>query len=343
MRPKIISIGYTVPEQSYTQRDVFDALGYPHHFWTIFRGAEISKRHFWIPFNPDITWQEQCEEYEKGTKEMAKKVISACLDDRSPGDIGCITFSSCCGYVCPSITHRIAGEMEFSPEAFYSPLLGLGCEGGFPALKRAYDFTKATGKVSLALSVELCSCAYFPEPPGKPDPTSHYENLRANAIFGDGASAVMVGFDDNPRHPYLVDFATYFDPQYMDLLGFVWQDGRLKCKLSRDIPKVAPIVAKPPIEIILRRNNLLLQDIAWWVIHPGGAKVLNNIRDSLGLPEEKIALSREALWLFGNCSSSSIGIVGKLLMGNEIRQGDWCLVVSLGAGMAAGATLLRWD
>jgi len=167
--------------------------------------------------------------------------------------------------------------------------------------------------------------------------------LRANAIFGDGASAALIGFDDDPRHPYLVDFETYFDPENLKHLGFVWQDGRLRVLLSRQIPRIVPSVVRPPVEKILQRHYLRLNDIRWWVIHPGGSAVLNNLKDKLGIPEKKMALSREALRLFGNCSSSSIGIVGKLLMGGDVRPGDWGLVVSLGAGLSAGATLLHWE
>ncbi|GAF90310.1 unnamed protein product, partial [marine sediment metagenome] len=50
-----------------------------------------------------------------------------------------------------------------------------------------------------------------------------------------------------------------------------------------------------------------------------------------------------ALRLYGNCSSSSIGIVGKLLMSEDVKPGDWGLIVSLGAGLAGGATLLHWE
>ena len=55
-----------------------------------------------------------------------------------------------------------------------------------------------------------------------------------------------------------------------------------------------------------------------------------------------MVISREVLRSFGNCSSATIGIVGKFLMGRDVKRGDWGLVVSLGAGLAAGATLLHW-
>jgi len=258
MNPKIISIGFAVPERSYTQEEVFAALGYPRQFKPIFMGADIEKRHFWVPIEGERSWQESCEEYKRGAIYLSRGVVKACLDGRPPVHIGCIAFASCTGYECPSIMHWLAEEMGFSSGVIYTPVLGTGCEGGFPALRRAYDYTVASGRPSLAISCEICSVCHFPEDGATPDPTRDYELLRANAIFGDGASAVLVGFDDDPRHPHLVDFESYFDPDNMHHLGFLWQDGRLRCLLSRQVPKIAPLGAKIVVDKILQRWGLNL-------------------------------------------------------------------------------------
>ena len=340
--PKVISIGFTAPPNSYTQRESFNSLGYPSRFWSIFNGAGITKRHLWVPIGTDLSWQEAVEEYKKGAIYLSRKVIESCLDGRDPSTCGSVSFASCTGYECPSIIHHLAKEVGFSPDIVYTPILGTGCEGGFPALRRAYDYVVAHQKPSLAISCEICSVDFFPEDGAHPDTSNDYELLRANAIFGDGASSVLVGFDNDWRHPYIIDFESYFDPDNMSHLGFVWQDGRLRCLLSRQVPKVAPLGAKVVVDKVLQRNELGVDGIAWWVIHPGGKAVLDNIRDVIGLPEEKLSMSREALRCYGNCSSSSIGIVGKLLMGREIKPNDYIVVISLGAGLAAGATLLRF-
>jgi predicted naringenin-chalcone synthase len=339
--PKIISIGFAVPPVSFTQREIFDQLGYPHHFWRIYEEAAIDKRHFWVPFSQPLTWQEATDAYREGATQLTREVVKQCLDGRDPADIAHVTYASCTGYECPSIAHRIG--KGFSPRVGYTPILGTGCEGSAPALRRAYDFTVATGKTSIAISCEICSVCHFPEDGANPDPTREFELLRANAIFGDGACAVLIGYDNNPRHPYLMDFENYFDPENMKHLGFLWQDGRLRCLLSRQVPKIAPKVSAKALAPLLERNGLKIDDVTWWIIHPGGRAVLDNIRDELELPESKMTHSREVLRNYGNCSSSSIGIAGKLLMGENVKPGDWGVIISLGAGLAAGATLLKWE
>jgi len=78
------------------------------------------------------------------------------------------------------------------------------------------------------------------------------------------------------------------------------------------------------------------------VIHAAGSTVLDNIRDALALPEEKVALSRETLRMVGNTSSTSVGITGKRLMTENILPSYYVAVLSVGPGMTGGMTLLRF-
>ncbi len=343
--PKIISIGYSLPQKSYTQREVFDSLGYPEHFWRIFRDSGIDRRHFWIPLErvTRLSWQEQQEEYIKGAIALSKQAILNCLDGRSPRDIGCVVFSSCTGFAPgPTIPHYLSKELGFASNTYYTNIGGMGCESGFPGLKRAWDYTVATGKLSLVIACELSSCTYFPEPDGKPNPENHFELARSNVIFADAASCVLVGFDDDPRHSVIIDMETYTNTDYLDDLGFIWRDGRLRVLLSRRVPELAPLVVKPAVDAVLQRQRLSIPDIRWFVIHAAGSSVLDNIRDALGIAEEKVVPSRETLRMFGNTSSTSVGITGKFLMKEPIKEGDYALVLSIGPGMTGGATLLRF-
>lgn len=341
--PKIISLGFATPSLSYTQQEIFEELHYPHHFRRIFMDSGIERRHFWVPLSKlrQLSWQEQEEQYIKGALSLSKEAMVKCLDGRDPKGISCLVFCSCTGF-CPgpTIGHYLIKEFGLPPSTYHTNIGSMGCEGGFPGLRRAYDFTVATGKSSLVVTCELSSCSYFPEPEGKPDPENDYELARANAIFGDAASAALVGFDDDFRHPFIVDTESYFNPEYMDELGYVWRDGRLRVRLSKRIPKIAPLVVKPAIEAVLNRQGLSVSDVKWWVIHAAGNAVLDGIGKTLDLGQERLMLSRETLRRYGNCSSSTVGLTGKLLMSQKINEGDYAVVVSIGPGMVGGATLL---
>ena len=345
MLPKLISIGYAVPKQVVTQREVFDTLKYPKPFWKLYRDSGIEKRHFWVPLSRirQLSFQEQQEEYMRGAVELSKKAALGCLDGRHPEAIKCLVFASCTGFAPgPTIGHFLAKELSLSRDAYHTNIASQGCEAGFPGIKRAFDFTSTTKEASLVVTCELASCSYFPEPDGKPDPENHYELLRSNAIFADAATAGLVGYDDDPRHPFIVDMETYTNTDYLYELGYVWRDGRLRVLLSRGIPELAAEVTGVAVSRLLERNKLKIKDIENWVIHGAGGSVLDRIRDSLGLNESQVALSRETLRLFGNTSSTSVGITGKRLMLKEEEPKGYCLMVSVGPGLTGGATLLHF-
>lgn len=345
-KAKIISMGYAVPEHSYSQASVFQVLGYPQRFWRVFKESGIEKRHLWIPPEDAVglSWQDQQEIYRVGAVKLSLQAIYECLDGRSAGDIACVVYGSCTGFTPgPTIAHYLAKELSLEPSTYYTNIIGQGCESGFPGLRRAYDFAVATGKKALVVNCELCSCTYYPEPAGRPDPENHFECLRSNAIFADAASCALVGFDDDPRHPLIMDMETYTNTDFINDLGYTWRDGRLRVMLSRRVPELAPLVVKPAVDAVLQRQGLSVTDIKWWVIHAAGNTVLDNIRDTLGIAEEKVTLSRGTLREFGNTSSTSVGITGKRLMSQDIKPGDYAAILSIGPGISGGCTLLCFE
>ncbi len=344
-KPKVISIGFAVPGKSYTQEEIFAALGYPQRFLRVFKESGIEKRHLWVPpvEAKKLGWQQQQDAYRVGAVRLSLQAINECLDGRSAGDIACLVYGTCTGFPPgPSLAHDLAKELGLKTSTYYTNIIGQGCESGFPGLCRAYDRSVVTGKQALVVNCELCSCTYYPEPVGKPDPENHWELLRSNALFADAASCALVGFDDEPRHPFIVDMETHTNTDYMSELGYTWRDGRLRVMLSRRVPELAPLVVKPAVDAVLQRQGLSVDDIRWWVIHAAGNTVLDNIRGALGIAEEKVTLSRRTLREFGNTSSTSVGITGKRLMGEDIRPGDYAAVLSVGPGMTGGISLLQW-
>lgn len=343
--PQIISLGFSVPRNCYSQDEIFNKLGYPKGYRRLFHSSGINRRYFWIDLNNilQLSFQEQQEEYLKGAVALSQEAIIQSLDGRSPEEIGCLTYCSCTGFAPgPIIPHYLTRIFGFSSNTYFCNIGSMGCEGGYPGLKRAADFTIATGKPSLVVACELSSCSYFPETIGTPDPANDLEILRSNALFADAATAAIVGYDSDWRHPAIIDTETYTDTQYINELGFIWQNGRLRVRLSRNVPVLAARVVKSAATNLLERNRLSIDDIAWFVIHAAGNSVIDNMRDILAIPEGKTELSRDTLKGYGNTSSTSVGITGKNLMSQNIQCGDYVLVLSVGPGMTGGCTLLQF-
>lgn len=339
MNPRIISLDYSVPERFYSQEQVLEALGYEREVTRrLFENTQIRKRHFWVdPFALSYyQWQDLCDEYERGALELSCQSVENCLDQGrwNKTNIGCIVFASVSGYTCPSMSFPIAKRLELREDIVHSNLLGQGCQASAPAIRRAYDFTVATKRNSLAICTEICSASYYPSD------EDDIENIVANGIFADASAAALIGYSDDPKYPEIIDFESYFSGPYIHLLGYRWQDGRLKVVLHRDVPKVMPGIIAEATSRLLGRHNLKVADIAYWIIHPGGVRVLENLEERLGLPREKTEPSWEVYRAFGNCSSATVGIIGKIVQ-REHPKG-YGLLVTVGAGTAADLCLLYW-
>ncbi|HEX2141984.1 MAG TPA: 3-oxoacyl-[acyl-carrier-protein] synthase III C-terminal domain-containing protein [Candidatus Limnocylindria bacterium] len=82
------------------------------------------------------------------------------------------------------------------------------------------------------------------------------------------------------------------------------------------------------------RNRLGIDDISLWAVHPGGRSVLDAVEQSLGLPPEALAASREVLRRYGNMSSPTVMFVLKALMRDApvSRAG---VAIAFGPGLTA--------
>lgn len=335
MNPKIISIGVDLPQTSYPQLELLEMIGYQSPASRrIFRNARIDKRYIWI--NPvGLSWQELTQHYVEGATHLASQAIIDCLDGMALDSFGCLVFSSCTGYSCPGISHHVAKRLNLPPNLTHSNMLGMGCEASAPALARARDYVVVHRRPAMMVTCELASCAYYP---GSED---DMENVVSNSLFGDGAAAILVGYDDDPSHPQIIDIQSYFDQDYMDYLGFKWADGRLKCVLHKDVPIASSKLVGEAIRKLLKDHGMTKEDVDHWAIHPGGVKVLENIQQSLGLDEAAVEASYEVMRQYGNVSSATVIMIGKYL--NRVRPPATAVAVTMGAGFEVGTCLLRWS
>lgn len=348
MKAKIISLGTALPKRYITQDEAFAALGYSNRrTWEIFKNAGIDQRPVWVA--PDqlrlLPMDQLYDAYFEGAWSLSLEAAQDCLEGERFDTIGSITFASTTQprLLCPSMSYRLAGALDLSTDVEHSDMIGGGCQGGLPAICRAADHFLRTGRPGLMVCAEICTATYFPAP------EHDLENAVANAIFSDGAASALIGWDDDPRHPQIVSLASAFDPRYLDYLGYRWvktdEGMRLKVVLHRDVPKIAPdMVYLALSQLFQARDQGLIQalkKIDHFIIHPGGVKVLDNIQRAFGIPDQKMAFSREILRRQGNQSSATIGSIGKLVR-DTARPGDRGLVISMGAGFKTYAMELLW-
>jgi len=342
--PRILSIGTANPPHRFTQRDAYRMAGYEsQRILDIFLNSDIDYRHFYIDpdnFSHEETPDQLNQRYLRGAMETGCQAIESCLRTAglTPRDVDMFAVCTCTGYLCPDLGSRLIGHMKFRADVERAPMLGLGCAGALPTLHRAWDFAVAhPGRKALMLAVEICSASYYID--------NTVETVVGNAICADGAAALLLSTEaaDGRRYPEVVDFQTCLDPAQLDKVGFEQREGKLRIILGVEIRDLAAPLIEQSLNKLLDRNQLSTHDISFWVAHPGGRKVIDNVQQHFGLTDEQLRFSKEVYRSFGNMSSATVMFVlDEVIRKGNPQPGDWGAMIALGPGMAAETALLRW-
>jgi predicted naringenin-chalcone synthase len=139
----------------------------------------------------------------------------------------------------------------------------------------------------------------------------------------------------------LVATAGFYVPEQRDAIRFVHKQGQLHNQLSTKLPDLVRKAASTVVADLLSARGLQTADIKHWAFHTGGEKIINAVRDEIGVPEEQLLATRATLAEYGNMSSPTVWFVLEELQRMGIAAGEWCVMVAYGAGLSAHACLLR--
>lgn len=266
-----------------------------------------------------------------------------------PADIGGLVINTCTGYLCPGLSSYVAEALELEPSIRVLDLMGMGCGAAIPNLQSAWGLlatgpTNGSSKPVLSIAVEVCSATIFMgQDPGL---------IVSNCLFGDGAAAAVLalnGHDETShsagahRAVKLLDFESQVLPAHRESLRYHHHEGRLKNTLSIRVPIIAGQAVREVTARLLARHGLSSPQIDWWIVHPGGTAVLEQLARELDLPGESLRYSYDVLRDYGNMSSPSVLFVLKRLLDEGKPQpGQRGLILSFGAGFTAFAALVEF-
>ena len=196
--------------------------------------------------------------------------------------------------MCPDVGGRLIAHMGFSNNLQRASIVGLGCAGALPTLQRAVDFVRAnSGRQALMLAVEICSACYYVD--------NTLETVVDNAICADGAAAFLLsaGQQANRSYPQIIDFETFIDTELIEEVGLQHRDGKLRIVLGASIQHLAGPMIETALQQLLQRHGLSRSRIGFWVVHPGGRKVIDNVQKHFGMTDAQLRFSRTILRNYG--------------------------------------------
>jgi alkylresorcinol/alkylpyrone synthase len=347
--PRIAGVATVVPSHKLPQEQV-KALAY-HTFkdapgiellLSVFDNSMIDMRCFARPlpwYQEEHTFTESNDAYIEAALDLSERAIQRVSDETAIGigDIDAIIFISTTGLATPSVDALLCNRLPFNRHVKRIPIWGLGCAGGAAGISRAFDYTKAYPSARvLVVAVELCSLAFQPHNHDK-------SNIIATALFGDGAAACIITGDDLPSNgPSIIDTLSTIYADTIDVMGWRITSEGFHVVLSRDIPAIVRSLVNENVHQLLQANKLQLNDLQYFVAHPGGKKVLEAYCESLGISELDLRHSIGVLRDFGNMSSATVYFILERFLNEAPVGGGYGLLSALGPGFSSELVLLKW-
>jgi alkylresorcinol/alkylpyrone synthase len=258
----------------------------------------------------------------------------------APDEVDVIISTTVTGVAVPSLEARIAARIGLRPDVKRVPLMGLGCLAGAAGIARLDDLLEGSPRgVGVLVSVELCSLT-----------VQHADrstaNMVASGLFGDGGAAVVAVGAHHPlaeRGPRVVDTRSHLYADTERTMGWDVGSTGFKIVLGAEVPELVQAYLAQDVEDLLSMHGLQIADIATWICHPGGPKVIEAIQSVLGLDEHALAMTWRSLERVGNLSSASVlHVFEDTLNERPPGPGDWGVLMAMGPGFAAELVLLRW-
>ncbi|WP_043922374.1 ketoacyl-ACP synthase III [Paenibacillus terrae] len=176
-----------------------------------------------------------------------------------------------------------------------------------------------------------------------------YTDRTTCVLFGDGAGAALVEYDEDEGsfltadigtygqggvHLYRAGLSNYLDEEKLQTNGFLVQNGREVYKWAvRSVPA--------GVERLLEQAGMKNEDLDWFVPHSANLRMIESICERGAIPLEKTLTSVE---FCGNTSAASIPLALQCgLDDGRLRYGQRVMLYGFGGGLTYAGLLLKWS
>ncbi len=313
----------------------------------LFRRAGVERRHSVLLESTTTPWQsfypprqetahdgpstgDRMESYEQHAVELGRLASRNALADAdvSPDDVSHLLTVSCTGFFAPGLDAGLVSALGLSADVTRAHLGFMGCHGLLNALALARPIVRSdTDARVLLCAVELCSLHYSYR--------WDSERLVANALFADGAAALLVG-GGTPILSVSAQGSTLL-PDSAEAMTWRIRDHGFEMTLSSNLPALIRDGAAQWVRAWLAAQGVRPSEVRTWAVHPGGPRILRAFAEALELDDDAMALSRGILERYGNMSSATIGFILATARDQELVGPG--VAIGLGPGLTVEAML----
>jgi len=246
---------------------------------------------------------QRMQAFEETSVELIAKASQSALEHAGleAQEVTSLIVTSCTGFFAPGPDVILMQKLGLSPNVKRTLIGFMGCCAAFNGMHSAQSIiAQDKDSVVLHVCVELCSL-HLQKKPSK-------ELWVANCIFSDGCSAAVYGGETYKEKSKATLLKTHslVIPDSQDQMAWRIGDYGFEMRLRPSVPRQLQTVGPDFLEQLLHVNDLPRSDITGWVIHPGGRKIIEVLRDTFSLTEGDISASTNVLSNHGNMSSATL-------------------------------------
>lgn len=243
---------------------------------------------------------------------------------------------TCTGYVAPSPAELHVLSRGAGSATTVTHLYHMGCYAAIPALRTAQGMTARGDEVDV-VHTELCTLHLRPK-----DPTP--ERMVIESLFADGGARYRL----SPSKPATDHFEVLSVKQELlpdseGMMAWVISENGMDMSLKKEVPKHIQLHLRHFQERWLKELGMGLSEFhqSSFAIHPGGPRIIDQVKECLELPEDKVTHSRQVLRERGNMSSATLPhIWSGMLNDAQIPAGEKIFSYAFGPGLTVAAALL---
>jgi alkylresorcinol/alkylpyrone synthase len=258
-----------------------------------------------------------------------------------------IIHATCTGYLSPSPIQKLLSNKGWS-DVTVTHSYQMGCYGAIPPLRMAVGF--------------LSSNAILPKPKRCVDILhTEYSSLHFQAInsapdqivsmtlFGDGFMKYSVYIED-PEHLAKAGLKVLaakdtIIPSSLNEMTLIPGPYTFEMWLSKNVPLKIREEITPFVISLFQQVGLDFEAIKGeliFALHPGGPKILDHIREQLGLSDDQIRFSKKILYEHGNMVSATLPYIWKEIIDDaSVLPGTKVVSIAFGPGITVAGFLLE--
>lgn len=279
-------------------------------------------------------------------KEAATKAIKEWGQPKSR--ITHLIFCTSAGVDMPGADYQLTRLLGLKPDVNRMMLYQQGCYAGATVLRLAKDLAE-NNKGSRVLIV--CSENTIPTFRGPSE--AHIDSLVGQALFADGAAALIIGADpdtsiERPLYHIVSASETLLPDSDGAIEGHIREAG-LTVHLKKDVPTFFSENIEESLVDAFTPIGISDWNSIFWIAHPGGPAILDQVEAKLGLTKDKLRASRHIMSEYGNMSSSCVLFILDEMRNKCLEEGkattgeglDWGVLFGFGPGLTVETVVLH--